>query len=334
MARPTLKTLARHLDLSVTTVSRALKDGPEVRPDTIARVKAAASDLGYVPDLKGVKLRTGRTYTVYAMLAAPRADEVGDAGSVALMHGIHETLDGGPYSLTAIPLLPGMDDLAAVRRVVDGRLADGVILDLTRPQDLRVKVLLEHDLPLVTFGRTELFSPHPYFDIDNEHAAHQATSFLAGRGHRRIALIDPRLEYLFARQRRAGYRRALAEVGLEFDESLVSNRDLGAAESRRAVLVICGRDRPPTGFVCANEVSTLGVLAGLRDAGLRVGADVDVVSRDGTMLTDYLTPPISTCYYSLHEVGQRLATTLLRRIDGEPPDALQQVVQTTLIERG
>ena len=334
MARATLKTLARHLDLSVTTVSRALKDGPEVRPDTVARVKEAARALGYVPHLSGIKLRTGRTFTIYSMLAAPRADEVGDAGSVALMQGIHEVLDGTPYSLTAIPMLPGMDRLDTLRRVVEAGLADGITFDLTRPQDDRAKYLLEHDVPFVTFGRTELFTPHAYFDIDNEDAAYQATALLLRKGHRRIALIDRSLDYLYTRQRLAGYRRAHAEAGIAEDPTLATHGELGAARGREAALAMCRLPDPPTGFVSANEVATLGMMAGLREAGHGPDSGIEVVSRDGTLLTAYLNPPINSCFYSLHAAGRRLAEFLLRRIDGERAEDLQEVVRAEVIERG
>ena len=83
--------------------------------------------------------------------------------------------------------------MPAIRRIVEGRLADGIVLDTTQPQDPRVRYLLEHNFPFVTFGRTELVSEHPYVDADNEQAAFLATQYLIDRGHRRIALISPPL---------------------------------------------------------------------------------------------------------------------------------------------
>lgn len=333
MTRHTLKTLARHLNLSVTTVSRALKDGPEVRPDTVMRVKEAAAAFGYVPNLRGIKLRTGRTFSVSAMIAAPRADEVGDGCWHALMQGMLAGLADTPYSLLAVPVLPETDSLAMVRRMVEAELVDGLVVDLTQPQDERVKYLLERGVPFVTFGRTELFTPHAFVDIDNEDAAWQATRYLLARGHRRIALLDPPVDYLFTRQRLAGYRQALQAAGLEPDPALISHAALDAACSQAITLALLRQVDPPTGFVCVNEVVTLGVLAGLRDAGRQPGADVELVSRDGSCLCAYLTPPISSCFLSARAVGERLASFLLRRIEGAPVSELQTVLATTLIDR-
>jgi len=333
MKRATLKTLSSHLDLSVSTVSRALKDGPEVKAATIARVKDAALQLGYVPDLRGVKLRTGQTFTVHAFLAAPKADEVGDAGSVALTQGMHLTLADTSYSLIQVPLSPGSDALAAVQRIEEAQLSDGMIMDLTCAQDKRARYLLERSMPFVTFGRTELFTPHPYFDIDNEDAAYRATALLVRRGHRRIALIDAELEFLFAHQRLAGYRRALAEAGIALDDSLVSHADRNADRSAQTAREMADFEQPPTGFVCVNEVVTLGLLYGLSASGLRVGDGVDVVSREGTRLSAYLPWPVSSCFYPLSRVGEQLASFLLRLLAGEDPGTLQEIAKVEVIER-
>jgi LacI family transcriptional regulator len=332
MRPPTLKTLARQLGLSVTTVSRALKDGPEVRPETTARVKAAAAGLGYRPDQRAVNLRTGRTGVVAVLFWAPHVDDdVGDGSITSIVAGVCRRLEGAPYTPMVQLLLPGMEGLDRVRRIVEGRLADGMILSGTRPQDERVRYMLERRFPFVTFGRTELFTPHPWYDIDNELAARQATGHLAGLGHRRIALLDPPRELTFAQHRLLGYRRALAEAGLPYDPALVVNGGLGAAESRAATRRLCAARRPPTGIVCATGVVAAGVLAGLRDAGLAPGRDMAVVSRDGTRLADYLDPPLPTCFASLSDTGWHLCDLLLRAIGGAPPEELQRLVPTRLI---
>ena len=246
MRRPTLKTLARQLDLSVTTISRALKDGPEVRPETIARVKAAAAALAYRPDPRAVGLRTGRTGVVAVLFWEPHVDDVGDSSVAPIVEGVCRRLEGTSYTAMIQLLLPGMEGLDRVSRIVEGKLADGLILSGTTPQDERVRYMLERRFPSVTFGRTELFTPHPWYDIDNELAAWQATSHLAQEGRRRIALIDPPRHLTFAQHRLLGYRRALAEAGLRFDPALVVQGGLGAAESRAApgALRACATPRP------------------------------------------------------------------------------------------
>jgi LacI family transcriptional regulator, galactose operon repressor len=329
----TLKTLAKELGLSVTTVSRALKSGPEVRPDTIARVKKAADELGYAPNLRGLKLKTGKSYAICAALSTWNACEVGDAGSVALIQGIQSALEQTPYNLIVVNMAPGADTLSVVGNIVAQQLADGIILDQIQPQDARVKFLLEKKFPFATYGRTELFTPHAYFDVDEEVAAYDATIMLVEKGHKRIALFNATKEYTFVQNRLRGYTRALKDAGIKVCDELMSFSNLDASGLRKLTTQMCMLQEPPTGFLSQSEVVTLAICAGIRDAGAEVGNGIDVISRDGTALGAYLNPPISSQYHSLQRGGEKLADFLLRSIDGEPVESLQELAEPTFIDR-
>ena len=134
-ARLNLKSLARHLDLSITTVSRALRNGPEVRKETIERVQKAAAELGYVRDVGGLTLRTGLSYSICVLMSAVPPDDIADTGSVGLLQGVHEVAQAAGYAVTAVPLAPGADPIEALKTIIDGRRADGLIFDHTLPMD-------------------------------------------------------------------------------------------------------------------------------------------------------------------------------------------------------
>jgi LacI family transcriptional regulator len=329
--RPTLKSLAQGLGLSVSTVSKALKGAADVSAQTTATVRQAATAAGYEPDLLGVKLRTGRTFLLYFQKAVAPMQDVPDAMVGAQIETIASCLAETPYQLQIVPWNTTTEDpLPAIRRIVEGRLADGIVLDMTQPQDPRVRYLLEQDFPFVTFGRTELLSEHPYVDADNEQAAFLATKYLIDRGHRRIALISPPLAYTYALQRRRGYWAALQQNGLPADPALVCEDGHDARLTRALVRQLATAANAPTGFVCSNEVAALGVLAGLRDAGRTPGGDVELVSRDGASISDYMFPPLPTLFLDVRTVAATLCEFLLRRIQGESPQALQRVLSCEL----
>lgn len=333
MSRPTLKTLARDLGLSVTTVSRALKEAEDVRGETIARVKERARALGYRPNLRGVSLRTGRTNRICTVLPVPAIHDLGDVGFVTLVEGMMLALKGTLYSLAVVPQLPEEDELDPIRKVVETDLADGLILTRTQPQDPRVKYLLEKNFPFVTFGRTELFTPFPSLDIDHEGMMEEATARLIGLGHRRIALVNPPQPYTYSGHRLAGYRRALRDGGVPFDPALVHYCDLGARAGHQVALEDCRTAVPPTAYICANEMSVFGLLSGLREGGRQVGTDVAVVGFDGTAMTALCNPPVTTYFASLPDAGRRLAELLLAALGGADPATLQEVWQARLIIR-
>jgi len=324
----TMKTIAEHLDVSLSTVARSLKDGARISPETVERVRSAALELGYVRNLDGVRLRTGRTFVLMAFLSTAPEQEIGDSGSVGLLHGIHRRIAGTDYAVRTVPIEHGEDGLESLRAVVSGNLADGVVLDHTRPQDRRVRLLLEAGVPFVTFGRTELFSEHPHFDLDNEHAAHGETRALIERGARRIGLLNASEQYTFARQRLVGYRRALHESGIDFDAELVRSLPIDARAARTAgrdLVERCAADA----LVCVNDIVMLGARAGVRELGPEALQRVRIAFRTGTNIVDYLGTPAMAAYYSRSEAGWHLADLLLGAIDGKPVEQLQQVLRCT-----
>ena len=324
--RVTLKSLASHLGLSISTISRGLKGAPDIGADTIALIRKAAQEVGYTPDLRGVKLRTGQTFTLVFLKAIHPQQDVPDGAVVAQIDAITSFLQNTPYQLQILPWNPAKDDpLALLRRIVSGRLADGIMLDMTQPQDKRVLYLLENGFPFVTFGRTELFTEHPYVDANSEQAAYDAVRYLLSRGHRRIAITGAQQAYTFNMQRKRGYLRALAEAGIAADPALIREDGLSAANARALVATMLSASNPPSGFICVNESSALGVTAGIRDCGKQVGVDCDVVTRSSTAMSDYLNPPLATCHWNIQQVAQVFCDYLLRSIAGEPAAGLQTV---------
>lgn len=328
----TLKDIAAHLGLSISTISRALKDAPDIGRETVELVKKAAEQYGYTPDLSGVKLRTGQTFTLYYLKAIHPQQDVPDGAVAAQIDAVTSYLQNTPYQLQVVPWNPEQDDsMRSLERIVTGRLADGVMLDMTQPQDARVRYLIENNVPFITFGRTELFTEHPYVDANDDKAAYDATHYLLRLGHRRIALMAAKLDYTFTLQHRRGYLRALAEAGIAPSTELMREDGLSAKNARTVAAELLRHDDPPSGFICVNESTALGVMTGIRDCGKQVGIDCDVVSRASTAMNVYLNPPLAICYLDIKRVANVFCEFLLRRIAGEPATTLQTVFDCELI---
>lgn len=300
---------------------------------TRERVIEAARELGYVRDFRGVNLRTGKTFTLCAVLGAPPSQEFGDPAAMHLIQGMIAGVEGTDFKIVMRPVETPEQRFEAVEEAVNTGRFDGIILDHTEPQDRAVLLLLEKNIRFVTFGRTELFSDHPYFDIDNEDAAYVATRHLIEQGHERIAMIDPPGRFLFARQRLRGYRRALDEAGIGYDETLLAELGIGARRVRERVSQMLVAPNPPTGFVTSNEVATLGAISGGRSLSPAKFGRLGFVSRDGTNMFDYFEPPVSSCYFPLLDVGEYLAAALVKAVEGAPVASLQTIEKTRFVER-
>ena len=150
---PTLKTIAFMTGLGVTTVSRALKDAPEIGAETKRRVQLVARQIGYRPNRAGVRLRTGKTNVISLVLDTE--EQIG--GFVSdLIYGISEALAQTPYHLVVTPYSRNNDPLEPVRYVVETASADGVIISRTEPDDKRVRYMSERGFPFATHGRTHM----------------------------------------------------------------------------------------------------------------------------------------------------------------------------------
>lgn len=327
-----LRSIANELGLSISTVSRALKGDPKVTASTKARVNEAADRLGYRRNLRGVNLRTGKTFTLCALLTSTPSPDFGDPAAMHLIQGLIAGTAGSEFKVVIRPVENTEDQLQACRdTVADGRF-DGFILDHTEPDDRRVQYLLEHGLPLITFGRTGMDS-HAWFDIDNEDAAFVATQHLIAKGHERIALIGPPERYAFTGQRLSGYRRALAEAGLGYDPELVVAMDIGVRSVRERVGAMLTMADRPTGFVASNEIATVGTIRACRDLPAEDYARCGFVSRDGTNLFDYLQPPVSSVYFPILEAGRQLSAGLISIVQGAPAESIHELKRAELLPR-
>lgn len=329
----TIKTIAKALSISASTVSRALQGDPSVTEKTRAKVLLTAEQLGYSRDFRGVSMRTGKTFVLCSVLGTPPSQEFGDPAAMHLIQGMIAGVEGTDFKIVMRPVESSEQRFEAVKEAAANGRFDGIVLDHSEPQDKCVLYLLEKKVKFITFGRTELFSEHAYFDIDNEHAAYEATRHLIQQGHTRIALIDPPPRFLFTRQRLRGYQRALAEGGIPFDPALVAELNIGARWVRERVAQFLVMHDRPTGFVTSNEVATMGAIGATRTLPPEEFARTQFVSRDGTNLFDYFEPPISSCYYPLLDAGETLTRSLVKAVEGAEVSSLQMIERTSLIER-
>ena len=332
-SRTNLKTIAKALGLSVTTVSRALKDGPEVRPETIQRVKSAAEKLGYVPNQGGLILRTGRSYTIALILSPEPQSAFPAMGFMFYCQGILRSLQDSPYTLTIQPRLEEEDLLKPIKRIVEGQLADGVIIGQTRNDDSRVRYLQQQQFPFVTFGRTKLPEPHAFYDVRHEWITENSVHRLSKLGHQRIGLINPPEELNYSGHRLDGFIRGLESCGLCFQAELQVSTALSFEAGRKVLQQFIELPNPPTAIVSPGVSTTLGILTEMNSANLILGKDLDLIAFEGTNYLEFNTPRINAYYSSLEAAGQQLCKLLLRRIEGESAEKLQMLQEPEFLNR-
>ena len=320
--RPTLKTIAFMTGLGVTTVSRALKDAPEIGEATKKRVRLVAKQIGYRPNRAGVRLRTGKT-NVISLVLDTEEDLTGFVSD--MIYGISETVAETPYHLIVTPYSRRNDPMDPVRYLVETGSADGIILSRTLPDDPRVHYMLEHHFPFATHGRTNIGVEHAWHDFDNRAFAREAALKLVELGRTRLALLPPPVGLTYHTHTREGFSEGVLEAGAtEVAWSGVSIDDLIDDIRSKTVRLMRRKDRPD-GVVVSSGGATFALVAGIEEAGLKLGQDVDVVSKQSSKLLRLFRPELYVCQESFRLAGREVGKAVMGQIAGKSVDKLQSL---------
>lgn len=320
--RPTLKTIAYMTGLGVTTVSRALKDAPDISHDTKERVRLVATQIGYHPNRAGVRLRTGKTNVISLIL---NIDEELMGLTSHIVFGISEILAATNYHLIVTPYSRDKDPIEPVRYILDTGSADGVILSSIEPNDARIKMLVERNLPFATHGRTNMGITHPYHDFDNETYAYEAVRRLTDGGRRRLAILEPLPKYTFHQHMHAGFLRGLQDFGARaVPFSSVSLHD-PLSSIHEAALKLLAEHPDLDGIISGSSAGAVAISSAIEASGRRVGRDIDIVSKQPANLLRFMRPEIMTVNEDIRLAGRELAKAVLARIDGVPAERLRSI---------
>jgi LacI family transcriptional regulator len=324
-----LRSLARSLGLSITTVSRALDDYGDVAARTRKRVRETADAIGYRPNAAARRLRKGASELVTLVLPT-EPGQFNEPLYIELLAPMGQRLAREGYDLTLIAAAPGPDELKTYRRIVEGRRADGIFVVRTRRQDARIDYLQKLGFPFVAMGRCDSETVYAFVDGDGESAFADAVRRLVTMGHRRIVHLAAPSAFTFAVLRRRGYARAMAEAGLQ--PQVIEHRadETGGCGAALEALNAASR---PTALLCATDRMAFGALRAARQRGLVVPRDLSIIGHDNLVTSQFCDPPLTTMELPIAATGEKLAEMMLARIGGADPGTLQEVCEVRFIER-
>ena len=327
-----LKAVAAHLGLTVSTVSRALNDYPDISPATRKRVKEAAESLGYRANQNARRLSKGTPETVCYLM--PRQIGANAQPFVAqLLAGLGEALNERNWDLLVSPADASVGDIASIERLVRSGRISGLVISRPLKNDPRVKLLQDLGCPFVVHGRTATADSYAWYDVDGEDAFVTAVNHLVGLGHRRIGFIGAPLQYQFAQERLDGYRRGLQHNGLAEDADLIQIAEFNDEGGTAAAGLLLDLPNPPTAMVCVTDMMALGALEAIHARSLVPGQDVSVIGYDGLHFGKHAHPPLTTLAQPQAHAGRRLGDMLLSIIDGADPTKHQELQRAHLVRR-
>ena len=327
--RPTMRDVAAVAGVSLSTVSRAVRDDPKVDPDLARRVRDAIEVTGYRRDLTASTLRRADRASLSIGVVV---EDVGNPFFAAVSRGVEEVLRGrGVLAFVGSSDRDPTREQGLTEAFLDRRV-DGLVISPTGPDHGYLTRDRDAGVPLVFIDRPAAFLDADVVVSDNAGGAATGTDHLIGHGHRKIAFLGDRLDVFTAAERLAGYKDALQRRGLPYDDGLVVTGIRSSNESETSTVALFRSSDPPTALFTAQNEITVGAVRALRRLDLHRA--VAVVGFDDLELADLVDPGLSVITQDPPELGRAAARLLFRRIDGDRSPYRRVEVPTRLIARG
>ncbi len=336
--------MARVAGVSPNTVSLVMQNSPLVTPAMKARVQAVVEQLGYRPHAAAAALRSSRSYTLGYLVQRGYEEQTRAAtaretyAAIDVSHNQLVSAIGAQAQAAGYYLLVDMFvDVPRCLALLSGARIDGALVDWLIP-DAVLQDLIGHHVPIVLVGRSAGDLPVNWVKADEEGGAFLATRHLAELGHRHLGMLSAAGPQKQANaqtwEREAGFRRAIAQMGLMIDPRSQLYGDWTFKSGYEQGLAMLRLQPRPTAVYVLGEYMAAGLLEAAADLGLKVPDDLAVVTSQGTLLADVVRPRLTTIHVPIYEVGLRATEMLLNMLAGAASDPPQQIVLPTSLMVG
>lgn len=329
----TIKDIAQKLGLSTSTISRALKDHPDISAKTRTAVKELASLLGYRPNRIALNLRSNSTHTIGLIIP-----EIEHYFFSAIINGIEEIAYKNDYSVMVF-----QSDESYKREVINTQAVltnrvDGVLVSFSKEtKDFsHFQKLIDNEIPIVFFDRVIDALQADQVVADDYQGAFLAVNHLIEKGCKRIAHFAAPQHLAIGKGRLSGYHDALLKHSIPYDPSLVVLADTYET-SRKAAHEILRRPDHPDGFFAVNDMAAIAIIKEAKSMGIKIPEDVRVVGFENSKSAAISEPELTTVDQFGFELGREACLMLLKRLKSEeresPFKPIKKVIKTRLVVR-
>lgn len=331
LGQTTIKDIAKALDVSPSTVSRALKDYPGISEETRKKVKDLAEKLNYRPNAVALSLRKSKSFTLGVIVP-----EVVHFFFSTVISGIEEGALLNGYNVILCQTNEQYErEVKMVETMISSQI-DGLLVSHSRDtKDFgHFKQLLDRNFPIVFFDRLPEIEDTVNVIVDDFTGAHDAVAHLISQGYRDVLHLAGPKNLKISEQRQAGYVRALQESGLPVREERIVPCPNGTLEESQILCtqLFSGTDRPDAVFA-SNDMAAAGAIEALKTLGIAVPETVGVVGFSNWQFSSMIAPPMTTVSQPGFEMGSRAVALLLQCIESGKYNPTTEVLPTSLIPR-
>jgi LacI family transcriptional regulator len=309
----TIYDIAKQLNLSPATVSRALKDHPAINSNTKSMITSKAKEMGYRTNMFASNLRRQRTNTIGVIV--PRLNS---SFMSAVLAGMEKVANEAAYNLIISQSLESVRKEVANAKTMFNSRVDGLLVSLAYDSENieHFEAFIKKGIPLLFFDRVFTHNQCTSIVIDNAKAGYEATAHLIEQGCRRIVHVTGNLKRNVYADRLKGYQLAMQEAGLEVAPNLVLETDLSQEAGVEVARQLLAMPKRPDGLFVANDFCAISCMGALKQAGISIPHDIAVVGFNNDPVSRVIEPNLTTVHYPGQEMGEIAAKSLINHLNG------------------
>lgn len=306
----TIKDIAKKLNISLSTVSRALRSAPDVNPVTRQAVMELAEELSYSPSRLALSLKQRQSKTIGVIV--PNLDNV----LSTMIRGIDEAAMESGYTMMVCQSNESYGrELTNTKRLLDS-MVDGVLVSVSSETKIfdHLQEILKRKLPMVQFDRNSAELKAPVVRIDNVSGGFQATEHLIQQGYRKVAILAGPRNLGIGNKRMKGYFDAHKAAKRKIDHELIAYCDFSQDSGYWTTQELLSKKNPPDAIFAISDRIAIGAMLAIREKGLRMPEDIGLVGFNNEPLVQLLTPGISSVEMPSFELGKLACKLLIEKM--------------------
>ena len=328
-----IKELAKKLNLSITTVSRALGGYSDVSEKTRERIKKYATKYKYTRNPYASVLASGKTKTVgYVFpIYGNNTSTLNQGNFFQFISGMSDELFSESIQLQILFAKSEEEEIKAYEKLIFEQKIENIVLQNIKTNDKRIQMLNKYKINFVAWGKTKSSKKFSWVDLDNKEAIENIINYLIKKNHKHIAYINISEKYNFASERKSSFLKTLKKNKIKFNKNYYTSIKLEEPEKSFEIIKnMLSKNKKITSIICSTEFSALSAIKACNFLNLKIGKDISIITFDGPIVRDLSTPPITAASFPVKELGKRAINILFNKNSNND----NFLAKTEIIERG
>jgi DNA-binding LacI/PurR family transcriptional regulator len=330
----TIKDVAKKAGVATSTVSRTIQDHSSISEKTKKKVRSVMRELGYQPNLAARGLVSKNMRTIGIILPVSDGTVFKNPFFLEMIRGISKACNENKYMVALASGTTEEELLESIQTMAKGGRADGFIVLYSKKNDKIIDYLHSEKLFYAMIGKPyEYENEIVYVDNDNQLAGKDATDYLLGLNHTKIAYIDKKFDQMMSIERLTGYKQALSLRGVEFQSEYIiqgQTKDNGLKEKIKELFLSENR---PTAIVAGDDLIAMELIYLLKEINLTVPEDVSIISFNNSIFTEIVQPMLTSIDLHVAHLSEQVVEKLIDYIEGKQTLAIKVILPHEIIER-